>query len=384
TPNPNDFDVIFGGQGDDDLIGSPGMNQLFAWSRDPDPTVTQLHFLGEMSDTGTGSTPATLRGYAPAPSDGQLRADMHVALSIDGGADIDVHVAQSVTQNNTSLSDLVADVNNALNAAGLGGQVVAGFVTESGKRFFTLAKTATGGSLTLRLRQFGVFVGSLHDDNGDLDGDGFLDSDGVSAPRQLEDTGLDRMLGSEEDDELYGGTGLGFLFGNGGDAKLFRADGSLFESLDGGLLGEDWKNYARETGQVWYIGATDADDVITVDYVTEPGIARDHHLVTRLTNNNGNFSFAAQINLDFNAEDSNGNPIWDPDDIVVDLDALEARTQAQDPENPTDQELAAIQYQQLNLEESLLPPEGNFEVILIDAMDGNDQVYVGPTVQKTV
>ena len=33
---------------------------------------------------------------------------------------------------------------------------------------------------------------------------------------------------------------------------------------------------------------------------------------------------------------------------------------------------------------NLLPPEGDFLVILIDALGGNDQIIVGPTVQKTV
>ena len=75
---------------------------------------------------------------------------------------------------------------------------------------------------------------------------------------------------------------------------MYRADGSLFESLDGGLNGDEWKQFAQESGQVWYVGGTDADDVITVDFVNEPGLLGDHHLVTRLTNNNGNFSFAAQ------------------------------------------------------------------------------------------
>ena len=157
----------------------------------------------------------------------------------------------------------------------------------------------------------------LRDDNGDLDGDGLNDVTGTAELYHLEQTGLDRMLGSEEDDELYGGTTVGFLFGNGGDDKLFRADGSLFESLDGGVLGDEWKQYAKETGQVWYVSGSGADDVITVDYVTEPGLLRDKHLVTRLTNNNGNYSFAAQVKLDFGATDEDGNPVWNPEDLTL-------------------------------------------------------------------
>ena len=33
---------------------------------------------------------------------------------------------------------------------------------------------------------------------------------------------------------------------------------------------------------------------------------------------------------------------------------------------------------------NLLPPEGDFQAIIIDALGGDDQVTVGPTVQKTV
>ncbi|CAN0478112.1 unnamed protein product, partial [Phaeothamnion confervicola] len=36
------------------------------------------------------------------------------------------------------------------------------------------------------------------------------------------------------------------------------------------------------------------------------------------------------------------------------------------------------------LAESLLPPETDYEVILVDSLGGNDDIYVGPTVQKTV
>ena len=48
------------------------------------------------------------------------------------------------------------------------------------------------------------------------------------------------------------------------------------------------------------------------------------------------------------------------------------------------EELAELSFERLSLEESLLPPEADYEVILVDALAGNDQVYVGPTVQRTV
>ena len=113
--------------------------------------------------------------------------------------------------------------------------------------------------------EFGIFVdenGNLVDNDGDLDNDGFLDVDGTSDPYSREDTGLNRMLGSSNNDRLHGGTELDFMFGNGGDDQLFRVDGSSFESLDGGLAGDAWKEYAKSTNRVWYVGATNADDVI--------------------------------------------------------------------------------------------------------------------------
>ncbi|MCW5626351.1 MAG: hypothetical protein KIT73_16675, partial [Burkholderiales bacterium] len=202
---------------------------------------------------------------------------------------------------------------------------------------------------------------------------------------QLEDTGLNRLLGSARDDDLYGGTGADFMFGNGGNDRYFRADGSTFESLDGGLLGDEWKEYAKQNSKVWYVGGTDADDVITVDYVTEPGLVSDYHLVTRLTNNNGNYTFSAQVRLDASGLDGDGNRVFDAIDATLDIEALEARAAAiaADPNNP-DLALEEFNFQVVDLAERILPGEGAYDVILIDALGGNDQVYVGPTVQKTV
>ena len=244
-----------------------------------------------------------------------------------------------------------------------------------------------GSTTNLQPGRFGVFVdavGNLHADSGDFAGafdesgnpvpDGQLDDDPTQPARIQEDTGLNRMLGSAEADTLFGGTGVDFMYGNGGPDTMYRSDGSDFESLDDGFGGDAWKEYAKATTEVWYVGASNADDVIAVDFVTEPGVLEGHHLVTRLTNNNGNYSFAAEVQLDFEAVDSNGQRIWDPNDIVARLDELQTL-------DPADRQLA---YDQLLLDGGLLPPEGDFQVILIDALAGNDQVTVGPTVQKTV
>ena len=229
-----------------------------------------------------------------------------------------------------------------------------------------------GGAVALA--NFGVFV----DPNGKL----FTADSGGGAYKQ-EVTGLNRMLGGEQGDFLFGGTTVDFMFGNGGQDVLFRANGSTMESMDdGGLGGDDWKQYAREQDAVWYVGGTNADDEIHVDFVTEPGVLADHHLVTRLTNNNGNFSFAAQVKLDFNATDARGKPIWNPNDLVK-LNEFRVLDQAGIPRD-VDSLLTQLNVTEAVLASYLLPPEGDFQVILIDALAGNDTVIVGPTVQKTV
>src|SRR5207248_831113 len=146
-----------------------------------------------------------------------------------------VTFAEGDTLTNSTLDDLVADLNGRLTIAGLGGQVVG---SRGANNRIVFQTTTNGGRLKLGLRQFGVFVDAQCrrlDDNAVPDCDGRLDSDGASAPYPVEQTGLDRMLESENKPaELYGGTGVGFLFGNAGDDKLFRADGTAFESLDAG------------------------------------------------------------------------------------------------------------------------------------------------------
>lgn len=218
--------------------------------------------------------------------------------------------------------------------------------------------------------EFGIFV----DENGGLFR-GFDDDN-----RRPENTGLNRMLGNIRADELYGGTALDFMYGRGGGDTLFRNDGSTFESLGDGLQGTEWIDYAKDTGQVWYVSGTNADDEIDVNYVTVPGLLADHHLVTILTDNEGNFSFDAQVRLDFAATDSDGNAIWNPGDIVADFAAFRAADTDEKRAELLDNGVTA----ETNLVNNLLPGEGEFLAIIVDAKDGNDQVTIGPTVQKSV
>ena len=334
--------------------------------------------------------------------------------------------------------------------------------------------------------QFGIFI--FDEDKDGLPDDGVYynsDLDGIDGNTYVpEDTGLNRMLGSEGgNDSLYGGTGLDFLYGNGGDDKLYTHDGELFEARGDNPFASDnaWKDYARATDKVWYYSGTNADDVITVDFVTEPGLLGDHHLITRLTSNNGNYSFDAQVQLDFAAHDEDGNLIWNPqdrilgmallgsadapadgrlsgdacfalsvdgdmpvpvvvphsansgageavtednssiDDLIDDLNAaleiagladqviaqrldnrvaLARRTSepgeqttlvinqvnavTADELHFTEEQAGTVQEVDLQTLSGLLPPEGDFLAIIIDALAGDDQITVGPTVQKTV
>ncbi|MHC4880466.1 MAG: LamG-like jellyroll fold domain-containing protein, partial [Planctomycetota bacterium] len=216
---------------------------------------------------------------------------------------------------------------------------------------------------------FGVFV----DENGML-------HDAPGTGRSLEDTGLNRVLGQSLADSLFGGTGVDFLYGNDGRDVLYRSNGSTFESLDDGVAGDAWKEYARQSDKVWYVGGTGAKDEISVDYVTEPGLLSDHHLITRLTENDGSFSFSAQVRLDFFATDSSGEPVWDAAETILPFDQLRAEP---DPD-ATEEEIETEIFRQQQLVNNLLPPEGDFTAIIIDALGGNDSITVGPTVQKTV
>ncbi|MGI9332597.1 MAG: LamG-like jellyroll fold domain-containing protein, partial [Gammaproteobacteria bacterium] len=245
--------------------------------------------------------------------------------------------------------------------------------------------------------EFGVFVnpddpqGPLFDDSGDADGDGLLDEDGVSPARILEDTGLDRMLGGRNADRPFAGTGLSFLFGNGGDDQLFRVDGSLFETLDGGLDVEAWKQFAQDSGRVIYVAASEADDVITVDFVNEPGPLAGRHLITRLTNNNGVFTFAAQDEFEFIIGEGGSDPASDDLDVITRIDDLQRRgSQQQDVLEPDvaiqtpGTEAEAVGIMEGAALEGLVPTGEGIEAILIDALGGDDLVTVGPTVQHSV
>ncbi|KLU06274.1 Alkaline phosphatase [Rhodopirellula islandica] len=189
-----------------------------------------------------------------------------------------------------------------------------------------------------------------------------------------EDTGLNRMLGRDQDDFLFAGTGLDFMYGGAGDDTLHDVDGQPLENF-GVPAGDEWLEYARNNDSVWYYGGTERDDIISVDFVTEPGLLGNHHLITRLTENNGFFSFDAQVRLDFAATNPDGSLVWDPSDLVHSVEEIR---------NAVDDDARRLAARTLELSGDLLPPEGDFTAIIVNAGGGDDQVFVGPTVQKTV
>ena len=496
-----DFDRLYGGTGNDDLLGGQGQNELLAWSFHPDKGMGELQFNdSQVSVDNDGNQ--RLLGNMPLPSKGVLDQVAQFSLTVGTRAPVNIVVPIGVA--NASRTDLLADVTSAIGATSLAGIVTASLVGD--RLAFTAASTMT----IKRVSDFGVFVdasGAPQIDSGDHDGafdadgrpipDGLLDvPPGFVGPRQpayrLEDTGLNRVLGGDNvneafgHDELYGGTGLDFLYGNDSPSNspdvLIDRKGVSFDSRDDGLGGGEWKQYARGTEKVWYYSGSNLSDVINVDFVTEPGVLQGHHLITRLTENSGSFTFDAQVRLDFDAVDASGQKIWSPNDLyyglaltgskaapskgrlvelvggvqqlladlditiavdgevtrlqlpsAVTLDNFSLRELANDLNDrlqsvglgsrlsarPNGDRISFVRVgvakattgsmkilaanetatlalglevdQEARIEfvgsyglKSLLPSEGDFQAILIDALAGNDRVTIGPTVVKTV
>ena len=209
---------------------------------------------------------------------------------------------------------------------------------------------------------FGVFV----------DGDGMLHST-PGANRTLEETGLNRLLGGERADELYGGTVVDFMYGNGGNDTLFRADGSEFESLDDNQVEDDsWKEYARESDHVWYVGGTNANDTVQVGFATTGKFAGRHFVKVQEDDGDENFMEFLDTPLDFTN--------WKAAELP-DLDRLLGTTDPELRSSILDNFGAETRDSLIN---AVLPPERDFLVILVDTLAGNDEVTVSPTVQKTV
>ena len=84
---------------------------------------------------------ATLTSAVTAPSNGQLASDETLSISVNGQPSVSVTISRAATLGNTSLAQLVAQINSALAAAGLGASLNAAV----GSRLFF---TAVGPSST--------------------------------------------------------------------------------------------------------------------------------------------------------------------------------------------------------------------------------------------
>ncbi len=493
TTPTDDYDILYGGAGDDDLIGGSGRNQLSAWSFDPSPVQTQFHFAdGQSAAIGPDGITYELIGSEEAPPTGRLDDDAIFTLTIGDNAPVSITVTAASTANNTSIFDpadpldpttLVGDINLALQAAGLYGTVDAGVSpADPAELALILVGGAKAGPLTIGTGAFGVWV-DPNNPGVEYNNIGTNEYVVPGAPSQiiidtlgdfqLEGTGLNRALGGPGNDDLYGGTDLDFLDGGPGVNVLYNQQGQTFDSLGSAADPAEWQQFAlqEQTNEVWYYSGTNQNDIITVDYVTEPGVLAGHHLITRLTDNNGSYSFDAQVQLDFNATNSNGGLVWTPGNtffglsllgsadaplngqlggeatfsLSVDGDAPVAVTVPNDPANTNLDGLIAdinaalvdaglggivsaklvgnavslvrvvggavpnpslelldansvtvtalhlVSYQQgvqgaVNQSDlnNLLPPEGDFQAIIIDGLGGNDTITIGPTVQKSV
>ena len=254
--------------------------------------------------------------------------------------------------------------------------------------------------------QFGIFVdstGGLHDD----------DDGGVY---ELEDTGLNRMLGSAgpQGDHLYGGTGLDFLYGNGGGGVngdvLYTRTGQRFEEVGNNPFGDEtdstdaWKAYARQTDAVWYIGDvldkqggkvngegellagfSDAEEIAEVHFITDPNSRTGgRHRVT--IEQDGFVTDVYQWD-GLSPLSANNQDLIEPIDLFIDaegialtLDPATGRLVRRSPS----QMRSEWNVTETQIVGTVLPPEGDFDAILLDTLGGNDFVRVGQTVQKTV
>ena len=131
------------------LIGGHGTNELFAWTFDPNPVVTQWRFRNRQTVTADGGA-TVLRALAPTRDVAVLRRDARFGLSLDGGPFVEVNVAVTDTEGNSTLGQLVFDIQTALDGTELVGLVTAG--VDNGVLVFT----SNSESLTIDTGHFGV------------------------------------------------------------------------------------------------------------------------------------------------------------------------------------------------------------------------------------
>ena len=403
----SDVDVAFGGQGAEDAVGGAGRNILYAWSIAPNPLLVPVFnqpaqnlanaiafskltpnggfgvfadASGKLSTRSLAVDELTRKATFSVRLPKQPTAEVVVNVTVGNPGEVNVdksvlrftpanwNVPQTVVVNgiadNTADGDKISTIKLAIDSSksldrsfdGVNEQTISVVTIDSNATAVTAVPTNSEAiAITL----------------------------GVDPV--LEDTGFNRMLGQSQDDFLFGGTSLDFMHGQSGNDVLVRRDGTRLESVDQGAGGASWATYAKQSNKVWYVSGSNANDQIQVDFVTEPGKLADHHLITRLTENNGHFSFSAQARLDFNALSATGGAQWDSTDRYLNI--AEEIGRRGEGRAMTDEELTTIAAKARDTAKpltSILNRDNDYEVIIIDALGGNDRVTIGPTVQKSV
>ncbi len=249
----------------------------------------------------------------------------------------------------------------------------------------------------------GTKVGQFFDANRNLKIDanrttfGVFKADGIT----LEDTGLNRMLGSENllrSDKLYGGTVLDFMYGNGGggvegDALINRAGKPMRDADQEVNSNDDWKASVRNNKNVWYIGGTSANDTFNVNFttdLTQPLGGR--HVVSR--SSAGEFSLDIRGITDVNTEGIQTQPgvqtprqqTSDTSDEYRDIEGTFIDRETGNRLTPAQRQdaVAALKESSVDFINRIFGSEPPTDAIIIDALAGNDVVNIGETVQATV
>ena len=248
---------------------------------------------------------------------------------------------------------------------------------------------------------------------------------------ELDLTGVNRMLGGDGRDYLFGGNGVDFLSGGEGTNYLFTKEGRWFQNLSSpvGEEGPDtgsslipqpaWKCYLSRLERVWYASGTNANDRIELNLVTERGPLGGHYLLTRLSEVEGYFSFQAEARLSHPEAVEANLVLWEPTNPIA-RESYQTRYSRDPPRKPLEflqpeegkdegnsennRDPESLQSVGETSEgESKSGPQSNSEkdkiestaavpvvkyptgldVVFIDALGGDDEVTIWPTVQTT-
>ncbi|WP_406700164.1 SdrD B-like domain-containing protein [Singulisphaera sp. Ch08] len=410
-----DHDRLFAGAGADDLIGGQGSNDLYAWSRDPALGLLFGVFIdaqGVLHDDTTKDVDLNAALSLIPGTSGVTSLRKITGLATDAAAQVDRF------RFNLPRAGLATDTI-ALDrfSAAFGDQIIELYKGGVKVRTLTVAAPANGSTATgvfdlaglvagdyeLRVRYGSTpsaFSGSIgYQLRFAVGTSGATDLD---LTYRLEDTGLNRMLGANNparSDMLYGGTGLDFLYGNGGGGvngdQIITRHGTPFVGTEDGLSQDDqWKSYAKSTDRVWYVGLSEAAETVDVGYDTDPYsdfFGRHFIRVRQAGSDTIKFRFGqfAPVDTATGADKISAN------DAFYDAEGL---AYSYDRETGQLTPLAPDDWRNLASERlggqgrttpivgigALLPPEADFLAILIDALGGDDTIHVNETVQKTV